>query len=334
MIYLYWGENSFLIQEKLAKAKEAYRNKFKSGLNFFKFDLEENCDDLKPALESQSMFSEKKLIFLRGVLSVSEPQWEETNKILNSIGGLEKSEDVILVAYDFTVAPTSSTPSVGLRGTLKKRLEFFNTKGKVEEFRNYDKPKLIDWCLKKAAGENIKITRGDLAYLIDGLGCDTHRVWNEIAKLARYGRGVIARSDIDHLVTFDIISSNFKVTDALAVKNAAAALKSLEDQWTKNEDPVSVLGAVVWQFRILIKLAGGPATALGAGKFASAEEAAKKLGLNPWVAKKSLAALRNFSLSELKNIYHNLAEIDLAVKTGERDGREALEDFVYNFLKA
>ena len=326
MIYLYWGENSFLIQEKLTRIKEAYRNKFKSGLNFFKFDLEENCDDLKSALESQSMFSEKKLIFLRGVLSVSEPQWEETNKILNSIGGLEKSEDVILVGYDFTAAPASAA--------LKKRLEFFNATGRVLEFRNYDKPKLIDWCLKKAAGENIKITRGDLAYLIDGLGCDTHRVWNEIVKLARYGQGAIARADIDRLVTFDIISSNFKVTDALMAKNAPLALKSLEDQWAKNEEPVLVLGAIVWQFRILVKLAGGPSTVLGAGKFASAEEAAKKLGLNPWVAKKSLAVLRNFSLSELKNIYHNLAEIDLAVKTGERDGREALEDFVYNFLKA
>ena len=334
MFILYYGENSFLIQEKLAKIKEAYRNKFKSGLNFFKFDLEENCGDLKPSLESRSMFGEKKLIFLRGVLSVPESQWTEVGEILGAVGGLDKSEDVILVAYDFTTAPTSSTPSAGLRGTLKKRLEFFNAKGKVSEFRNYDKPMLIDWCLKKAAGENIKIARGDLAYLINGLGCDTHRVWNEIAKLARYGQGAIAKADIDRLVVFDVVSSNFKVTDALMAKNAPLALKSLEDQWAKNEEPILVLGAIVWQFRILLKLAGGFSTALGAGKFTSAGEAAKKLKLNPWVVKKSSSALRNFSLSELKNIYHDLADIDLAVKTGERDGREALTDFVYNFLKA
>ncbi|MEK7609428.1 MAG: DNA polymerase III subunit delta [Patescibacteria group bacterium] len=326
MLILYYGENSFLIQEKLARIKEAYRNKFKSGLNFFKFDLEENCGDLKPSLESRSMFGEKKLIFLRGVLSVPESQWEEVGKILDAVGGLDKSEDVILVAYDFTTTPTSAA--------LKKRLEFFNAKGKVSEFRNYDKPMLIDWCLKKAAGENIKIARGDLAYLINGLGCDTHRVWNEIAKLARYGQGAIAKADIDRLVVFDVVSSNFKVTDALMAKNAPLALKSLEDQWAKNEEPILVLGAIVWQFRILLKLAGGFSTALGAGKFTSAGEAAKKLKLNPWVVKKSSAALRNFSLIELRNIYHNLAQIDLSVKTGERDGREALTDFVYNFLKA
>lgn len=325
MFILYYGENSFLIQEKLARVKEAYHNKFHSGLNFFKFDLEENYGDLKMALESQSMFSEKKLIFLRGILSVSESQWEEVGKIMDAVRGLDKSEDVILVAYDFTAAGSVA---------LKKRREFFNKKGKVEEFNNYDKPQLIAWCLKKADKENIKIARGDTAYLIDTLGCDTHRVWNEITKLARYGQGAVTRPDMDRLVVFDVIANNFKVTDALMAKNVAAALKGLEDQWSKNEDPVLVLGAIVWQFRILVKLAGGPSTALGAGKFASAEEAARKLKLNPWVVKKSSAALRNFSLTELKNIYHNLADVDLAVKTGERDGREALTDFVYGFLKA
>ncbi len=317
MIYLYYGENSFLIREKLTQAKTAYQGKFKSGLNFFKFDLEENYGDLKIALESQSMFGEKKLIFLRGILSAPETKWAETANILNAAGGLDKSADVILVAYDFSAAELAA---------LKKRLEFFNKKGKVEKFINYDKSKLIDWCLKKAAGENIKIARGDAAYLIDGVGCDTDRVWNEILKLASYGRGVITKANIDSSVVFDVVSNNFKVTDALMVKNAVLALKGLADQWTKNEDPILILGAIVWQFRILVKLAGA--------KFASSEEAAKKLGLNPWVVKKSLSALKNFSTAELKNIYHNLADIDLAVKTGQRDGREALEDFVYDFLKA
>ena len=313
MIYLYYGENSFLIREKLVQARTAYQSKFKSGLNFFKFDLEENCDDLKTALESQSMFGEKKLIFLRGILSVPESEWEKIVKVLNTLSDLDKTNDVFLVGYDFTAADSA---------VLKKRLEFFNKKGKVEEFRNYDKPKLIDWCLKKAAGENIKTARGDLAYLIDGVGCDTDRVWNEILKLASYGQGAITKTNIDNSVVFDVVSSNFKITDALMARNAVLALKGLEDQWSKNEDPILILGAIVWQFRILIKLAGA--------KFALAEEAAKKLGLNPWVVKKSLSALKNFSTEELKNIYHNLADIDLAIKTGTRDGREALEDFVYD----
>ena len=103
MIYLYWGENSFLIQEKLAKISESYKAKFKSGLNLFKFDLEENCDELKSALESQSMFSEKKIVFLRGILSVPEVKFEEIKETINKNKFLNKSEDVILVLYDFII---------------------------------------------------------------------------------------------------------------------------------------------------------------------------------------------------------------------------------------
>lgn len=326
MIYTYYGENSFLIQEKLAKIKESYEAKFKSGLNFFKFDLEENCDELKSSLESQSMFSEKKLVFLRGVLSVAEAKYKEIEDIINKNKFLNKSDKVILVLYD--MLSSSAPPSPRLRRASKAtedRLKFFKTLGDVKEFKNFNKPQLIGWCLKKADESSIKISRADLAYLIDGIGCDTHKVWNEILKLSAYGSGKVERKNIDNMVVFDVISNSFKVTDALVQKKAGLALSELEKLWQNNEEPIMVLGAIVWQFRNMLKLADVTAS--------NAAQVVQKFRLNPWVAQKTLAAVKNFSPAELKNIYQNLADIDLAIKTGERDGREALEDFVYNFLQ-
>lgn len=316
MIYIYYGENSFLIQEKLAKIKESYEAKFKSGLNLFKFDLEENYDELKSSLESQSMFSEKKLIFLRGVLSTAEPKYKEVEDIINKNKFLNKSEDVILVLYDITGE---------LKVGIKKRIDFLKTLGEAKEFKNLDKPKLIDWCLKKSEEENIKISRTDLAFLIDGIGCDTNRVWNEVSKLVAYSDGVIAKKDIENLVTFDVMASSFKVTDALVQRKINVALSELEKLWQNNEEPILVLGAIVWQFRNMLKLADVKITQA---------EAVQKFKLNPWVAQKTLAALKNFSQTELKNIYQSLVDVDLAIKTGGKDGREALTDFVYSFLKA
>ena len=218
MIYLYWGENSFLIQEKLAKVKETYAARFASGLNFYRFDLEENFEDLKSVLESQSMFAEKKLVFLRGVFSVSESKWEEVNKILDSISGLEKTDGIVLVVYDF-VSPTSVI--------LKKRLAFFTKKGKTEEFKNYDKPKLINWVENKAKELNLKIDKPNIFYLVNNLGADVQRLDNELKKLAAYKNGLeVSQSDIDTLVNFEIDSNNFKIIDALVAKNPAGALKS------------------------------------------------------------------------------------------------------------
>ncbi len=316
MIYIYYGENSFLIQEKLAKIKEVYLVKYSSGLNFFKFDLEEDTADLKSALASQSMFSEKKLIFLRGILSAPEFKFEEIKELVVKNQPLSKSEDVILVLYDFL--------SFSVK-VAEGRLEFLKTLGEVKELKNFDKPQLIDWCLKKAAAEGIKISRGDLAFLIAGVGCDTHRVWNELIKLSAYSGGQIERKDIESMVVFDVAASSFKVTDALAQKKVGLALKGLAELWQKNEDPLMVLGVLVWQFRNMLKLADVKLTQA---------EAVQRFKLNPWVAQKTLGALKNFSQTELKNIYQGLVDVDLAVKTGERDAREALENFVYGFLQS
>lgn len=324
MIYLYYGENSFLIQEKLAKIKEVYLTKYASGLNFFKFDLEEDAADLKSALASQSMFGEKKLVWVRGVLSVPEVKFEEVKEIINKNKFLNKSEDVILILYDFIIPRFDLPGRSNLKVSEASRLIFLKTLGEVKEFKNLDKPKLVDWCLKRRQEENIKVSRADLVFLIDGIGCDTNRVWNEILKLSAYGGGQIEKKDIENLVAFDVITNSFKVTDALAQKKMGLALKGLAELWQKNEEPVMVLGAITWQFRNMLKLAEFTRS--------NAAEVAQKFKLNPWVAQKTLAALNNFSLPELKNIYQNLAEVDLAIKTGERDGREALEDFALTFL--
>jgi DNA polymerase-3 subunit delta len=313
MIYLYYGENSFLIQEKLSAIRAKYEAKFSSGLNFWKLDLEEDFDNLKSIVDSQSMFEEKKLAFLRGIFSVTEARWEEIKKIILNI---EKSDDVILVFYDFLIPKENA----------KKRLEFLSKAGKSDEFRNFERPKFISWILEKSKFVGLKMERNEAWYLADNIGIDLYRASSEILKLASYkNNSVLTKKDIDAVVPFETYANNFKAMDAVLNKNAVLALKGLEEQWIKNEDPIKILGAFAWQFRILLKL-----TDL---KYSSFDEASKKLGVPVWSVKKSFSALKIFSFQELKNIYQKLADVDLAVKTGAEDGREALADFVCGFTK-
>ena len=313
MIYLYYGDNSILIREKLAVVKERYWAKYASGLNFWKFDLEADTTDLRSVLESQSMFEEKKLILIRGIFLAPEEKWASLEELILHNKNLKLSQEVILILYDFENG-----------GKSKKRLEFLKKLGEAKEFKNFDKPQLVEWCLKKAEIENIKISKNDLTYLVNNLNGEALRVWNEVCKLSAYGQGVVDRASIDKLVQFDVTTSSFKVIDALLQKHSALALKNLEDQWHNNEEPMLILGALVWQFRLMLKLADA--------KVGSTAEAVQKFKMNPWVAQKTLLALKKFSVAELKNIYQNLADIDLGIKTGQKDGREALADFVYSFL--
>jgi len=52
---------------------------------------------------------------------------------------------------------------------------------------------------------------------------------------------------------------------------------------------------------------------------------AKQANLHPFVVKKSQDQLRNFSLAQLKKIYRQLSQIDLAIKTGRLDQQTALD---------
>ena len=223
MIFIYYGENSFLIQEKLTAIRAKYEAKFSSGLNFWKLDLEEDPDNLKSIVDSQSMFEEKKLAFLRGIFSIAEAKWDEVKKTIQNIG---ESNDVILVFYDFLIPKESA----------KKRLEFLSKSGKSEEFRNFERPKFINWILEKSKSAGLNMERTEAGYLTDNIGLDPHRASAEILKLASYKNGgVLSKKDIDAVVPFDTYSNSFKAIDALLNKNAVLALKGLEEQWIKNE---------------------------------------------------------------------------------------------------
>ena len=63
-------------------------------------------------------------------------------------------------------------------------------------------------------------------------------------------------------------------------------------------------------------------------KKANEYEIAKMTRMHPFVIKKSLAQLRNFSFPRLEKIYRKLGAMDLMIKIGKMDIRLALDKFV------
>ena len=57
-------------------------------------------------------------------------------------------------------------------------------------------------------------------------------------------------------------------------------------------------------------------------------EVAKQLGVHPYSVKQARRQASRFSEAELREIYDELAELDVAGKSGKRDPEQALELFV------
>jgi len=81
---------------------------------------------------------------------------------------------------------------------------------------------------------------------------------------------------------------------------------------------------IVYQFRNLLRLKELVKNAL---PYASI---VKKTGLHPYVVKKAFEQCKKFDLEELKQLFNQLARLDIETKSGKMDMAEGLYQFVFS----
>lgn len=308
MLYFYYGDDYYSLEGKLALFKERYFKKHPSGINFIQIDFEEDALDVfQRTVESHSMFEETKLVFVRGVLSVPDSLWADLVKLIEDKKLLAEKEVVVLF-YEKRSGEELSKK--------KKRFEYLLKHTTSQEFAVPAGGRLFQWIKTLATKENVQISDEAIRELVGRVGSDTVRIANELAKLATYKKGAkIEKVDVSRMVAAEVSSDIFKTIDALARKDAALALKHLNDHWLAGDDPLLILGMFAYELRVLLTLKeslekGGPT------------------GLKPFVVQKNLGAAKSFSRQELLALHRALAEADIAIKIGKKEPEQALEDFV------
>jgi len=108
------------------------------------------------------------------------------------------------------------------------------------------------------------------------------------------------------------------MVDALGRRDGRTAMRLLH-QLLNSQKPLSLLGMIVRQFRILVQVKELSERGLGQ------REIADKLKLHSFVVGKGLHQARNFSMAQLETVYDQLVETDVAIKTGRLDPVLALD---------
>jgi len=111
-------------------------------------------------------------------------------------------------------------------------------------------------------------------------------------------------------------ADNFALIDAIGARDIKKALIYLNQTLAEGGEPHAVLGQIIYQFRNLLKVKDVPAADL------------VKIGLHPFVARKTSQQVRRFELEELKRIYQRLTELDTKSKTGQIDLSAGLFQFL------
>lgn len=319
MVYFYFGDDLYALEAKLQVFRERYVAKFPSGLNFWRLDLQEDLERLRGIVETHSMFQEKKLVFVSGAADLKTEEWESVEETIKK-NNLKKSEEVVIVFYE-----KKGTDKIDKR---KKAFAYLKKEAKTEEFKVPTGARLLSWVENEVKKRGGNIAHDATRELVERTGPDTLRLAHEIEKLILYKNGgAISKADIEELVGRKIDPNVFETLDSLARRDVAAAIRSLKEHLEKGEDPVQLLSMFAYEVRtlLLVKEASTEKT--------TAAAVAKNLKIHPYVAQKTLGFVRNFSLKELIELHHGLAEADIAVKAGRKEPELALEDFIYSFGK-
>ena len=168
------------------------------------------------------------------------------------------------------------------------------------------------WIVNEAKKQKGQIEPAAASRLAEMVGEDTRVAAQEITKLLTYVdfKRPVSLADVEAVSIVSAQGSIFELVDALGTGDGKKAQRVLH-RLLQDEDPFSLWGMVIRQFRLLLQareiLDGG----------SNAAGVQKELGLHEFVAGKIANQAQRFTLPALEKVYHKLLEIDEGIKTSQ-----------------
>lgn len=319
MIILFYGSNTFYSRQQLKKSIEDFKKqRDPSGLNTVVFDAEKTeINQILENIVASPFLAEKRMVIIEKALSKGNK--ELLDALWQMVEPNQVPETTTVIFWEGVLFEKKKHPLVDW---LKKQR--FS-----KEFKDFSPLEVIRWIKKELQQEKMEIENLAINTLINHpLATDLWSLNNELQKIIAFvqakNRSTITSHDLSLFLADSPDENTFHFIDALVSKNSKQAIKLLHDQWAAGAAEPQVFGAIIWQFKTLLLIKDY----LNLNPGVASETAAKKLGLSPYVVKKSLGVLRNFSLEELKKIYFSLLEIDRRAKISEGDYQMLLDLFV------
>lgn len=335
-VYLFHGDEPFLIDYFVNELKKQVLGDNDQGLNFSLFENKTDIDVLIDTCDTFPIFADKKLVIVKnsGLFSArgqkkaettedeDGQEEEDTKQDSGPVTGSRAQE--ALSEYIPNVPDT--TCLVFTESSVDKRLKVFkhvSGYGTVLEFKRNRPEYLVKWVIqnmKKQLGRNIPVEAAEYLVAVSDPGMYTLR--NEIFKLAAYAgdRKDITLDDVKQLTIPTIKSVIFDLLDAVAQRDGKKALVILDDILFLKEPEQKIFAMLSKQTGELMKMK------LLLEKGASQADINRYFsGRHPYVIKKMTEQARRTSVKYLQNLLQCLMETEESYKKGLIGPRLAFE---------
>lgn len=258
------------------------------------------------------------------------PFFAEHRLIVMEDSGLFKSGGEQLAEYMSKIP--KSTIFLFVEQDVDKRSRMYKAvkaNGYICEINRQTEKDLAMWTAKIFAHNGKKITNANMSYLLANVGTDMEVLSKEIEKLISYDlkKEVISKEDIDAVCVKQLNVRIFDMVDAISVKNQKKTLDCYYELIAEKEPPMRILFMVARQFHLILQAKDLSARGM------SKEQIASAMGVQGFIANKSIHQSRNFSVAELKAALEESVRTEEMIKKGVMDEHIGLEMLLVKYSR-
>ena len=304
--YLIEGSDYISVNNKISEIIK--KNGF-SDASISKYDLSEGLlGDALEDLNTYGLFSDKKIVIIDN-FDKMDPLFNKPEELLKYV---ENSSSLNLL---FVVSDKYDDRKKIIKD-LKKKMEFIKI--------STDPVVFTKSCL-----EGYKVENGVINLLVNNTLGDVTRLYNECNKLKTYkiNDKYISKDDVEEL-SFkrlgDSTETTFQFSRALAEKDKKSALKLYQELLNYKIEPLSIIGLLASQFRIMYQVKSLEE------KNMRNDEIASSLKEKPYRITKTRELTRYYSKREILDLMIKLEDIDLKIKTTSVDANTLVQLFILN----
>ncbi|HHV38403.1 MAG TPA: DNA polymerase III subunit delta [Tepidimicrobium sp.] len=324
-VYLFYGEEYYLIDELVDRVKKAYVDDGLEALNYTSLEGKKlSFEKLMNACETLPFMADKKIVVIRDFPLLKEEDDDE----LEGFTGRENRKRLAkyiedLEAYICLIF-VEKEPKIGRSNFLYKAIDRAGDVVELKKLRGVDLDRWVEGQFKK---RNKRISKGDIRYFIDkvayfGLNQEKnlYDLENEISKLSSYVSNEEVNRDIMDIVMIDSLEMNiFNLLDSISRRDGKRAIRLFNEMYMSNEPVLIILHMIVRQFRNMLQIKSLKAKGYTEGNIRG------KLKLSKYEFGKVSKQSNNFSMTQLERALFYCLEADRSIKTSSTDDRLVLE---------
>jgi DNA polymerase-3 subunit delta len=311
-LYLFYGEEEFLIQEALDLIIKRVVDPGARDFNFNALYCRDTAaSEIVSLCQTLPFLSEKRLVIAKDFDALKAADLEEMAPYLNDPS---PSTCLVMVSNQGRYDRKTVTSAVEAHGAVTRFYPLLDRE-------------VVAWIEGWARARDLSLQRDAAPYLLQAVGNDLQKIGNELEKVEIYikEKKIISFEDVKAVVGDFREYTPFDLAAALGTKNREKAFLILSRLLQEGEQPVGLLGSIAWNFRRLLQAKAMESVGTGP------DEIMKKL--RPPVIFHQVAQfksqMKSYGIEELRETFAVMLQADKALKSSGLSGKLVLERMIF-----